>query len=35
MQEKLKLVPVQANWKAGAYEIYIHGSEQSTLIAPR
>jgi hypothetical protein len=33
MQEKRKLVPVKVNWKAGAYEIYINGSEQSTLIA--
>jgi hypothetical protein len=33
MQEKRKLVPVQVNWKAGTYGIYIDGSEQSTLIA--
>jgi hypothetical protein len=33
MQEKHKLAPVKVNWKAGAYELYIHGSEQSTLIA--
>ncbi|OQP45128.1 hypothetical protein A4H97_32840 [Niastella yeongjuensis] len=33
MQEKRKLVPVAVNWEAGAYEIFIEGSAQSTLIA--
>jgi hypothetical protein len=31
MQEKRKLVPMQVNWKAGAYGINIEGSEQATL----
>jgi len=31
MQEKRKLVPMQVNWKAGAYGINIEGSEQAML----
>ena len=31
MQEKRKLVPVQVNWKAGAYGINIEGSEGEAL----
>ena len=31
MQEKRKLVPVQVNWKAGAYGINIEGSEAEAL----
>jgi hypothetical protein len=33
MQEKRKLVPMQVNWKAGAYGIYTEASEQSALVA--
>ena len=33
MQEKLKLVPIKANWEARHYEISIEGSAQSPLIA--